>query len=92
MAAGRLASFIFRNFFHTKYISLVNLIAGREVVQELFGARFSYQQIRNELGKILHDTAYRQQMLDGYDEIICLLGKPGASQRTAELIYRSLGH
>ena len=92
VAAGRLASFIFRNFFHTKYISLVNLIAGREVVQELFGARFSYQQIRDELGKILHDTAYRQQMLDGYDEIICLLGKPGASQRTAELIYRSLGH
>ena len=92
VAAGRLASFIFRSFFHTKYISLVNLIAGREVVQELFGARFSYQQIRDELGKILHDTAYRQQMLDGYDEIICLLGKPGASQRTAELIYRSLGH
>lgn len=92
VAAGRLASFIFRNFFHTKYISLVNLIAGREVVQELFGARFSYQQIRDELGKILHDTTYRQQMLDGYDEIICLLGKPGASQRTAELIYRSLGH
>ncbi|MCM0717983.1 lipid-A-disaccharide synthase [Parabacteroides sp. W1-Q-101] len=92
VAAGRLASFIFRNFFHTKYISLINLIAGREIVQELFGARFSYQQIHDELGKILHDTAYRQQMLDGYDEIICLLGKPGASQRTAELIYRPLGH
>ena len=64
----------------------MNLIAGREVVQELFGARFSYQQIHDELGKILHDTAYRQQMLDGYDEIIQMLGKPGASQRTAELI------
>ena len=60
VVAGPLASFIFRNFFHTKYISLVNLIAGREVVQELFGARFSYQQIHDELGKILHDTAYRQ--------------------------------
>jgi len=92
VVAGPLASFIFRNFFHTKYISLVNLIAGREVVQELFGARFSYQQIHDELGKILHDTAYRQQMLDGYDEIIQILGKPGASQRTAELIYQSLKH
>ena len=92
VVAGPLASFIFRNFFHTKYISLVNLIAGREVVQELFGARFSYQQIHDELGKILHDTAYRQQMLDGYDEIIQILGKPGASQRTAELIYLSLKH
>lgn len=92
VVAGPLASFIFRNFFHTKYISLVNLIAGREVVQELFGARFSYQQIHDEVGKILHDTAYRQQMLDGYDEIIQMLGKPGASQRTAELIYQSLKH
>ena len=92
VVAGPLASFIFRNFFQTKYISLVNLIAGREVVQELFGARFSYQQIHDELGKILHDTAYRQQMLDGYDEIIQMLGKPGASQRTAELIYLSLKH
>ncbi|GGJ93742.1 lipid-A-disaccharide synthase [Parabacteroides faecis] len=92
VVAGPLASFIFRNFFHTKYISLVNLIAGREVVQELFGARFSYQQIHDELGKILHDAAYRQQMLGGYDEIIQLLGKPGASQRTAELIYQSLRH
>lgn len=92
VVAGPLASFIFRNFFHTKYISLVNLIAGREVVQELFGARFSYQQIHDELGKILHDTAYRQQMLDGYDEIIQILGKPGASQRTATLIYQSLNN
>lgn len=92
VVAGPLASFIFRNFFHTKYISLVNLIAGREVVQELFGARFSYQQIHDELGKILHDAAYRRQMLGGYDEIIQLLGKPGASQRTAELIYQSLRH
>ncbi len=92
VAAGRLASFIFRHFFHTKYISLVNLIAGREVVQELFGARFSYGQIHDELGRILNDPLYRKRMLDGYDEIIRLLGKPGASRRTAELIYQSLKH
>ena len=90
--AGRLASFIFRNFFHTKYISLVNLIAGREVVQELFGARFSTQQIQEELDKILNDPAYRNEMLYGYDEVIRLLGKPGASRRTAELIFQSLRH
>ena len=90
VVAGRLASFIFRNFFHTKYISLVNLIAGREVVQELFGARFSTRQIHEELDRILNDPAYRNQMLEGYDEVIRLLGKPGASRRTAELIYQSL--
>lgn len=88
--AGRLASFIFRHFFHTQYISLVNLIAGREVVQELFGARFSEQSIREEVRRIIEDSSYRQRMLEGYDEVIRLLGRPGASRRTAELIYQSL--
>ena len=90
--AGKIASFIFRLFFHTPYISLVNLIAGREVVQELFGTRFSRKQIEEELGRILYDKKYRDQMLQGYDEIIQVLGKPGASQRTASLIIQSLKH
>ena len=88
--AGKLASFIFKHFFHTKYISLVNLIAGREVVQELFGARFSEAQIQEEITRILEDSSYRQAMLDGYDEVIQILGKPGASERTAQLITKAL--
>lgn len=90
--AGKVASFIFRHFFHTKYISLVNLIAGREIVQELFGARFSYREIHDELGRILNDADYRNRMIAGYDSIIRLLGQPGASQRAARLIYTSLRH
>lgn len=87
---GKLVSFVFRHFFHIPYISLVNLIAGQEVVQELFAARFSRERIHLELDRLLHDTPYRNQMLNQYDEIINLLGKPGASQRTAALIYQSL--
>lgn len=87
---GSIAGFIFRNFFHTKYISLVNLIAGKEVVQELFADRFSDSAILIELKRILCETAYKKQMLDGYDEVIHTLGKPGASQRTAQLIYKYL--
>ena len=90
--AGKVASFIFRHFFHTKYISLVNLIAGCEIVQELFGARFSYREIHDELGRILNDADYRNRMIAGYDSIIRLLGQPGASQRAARLIYTSLRH
>lgn len=92
MPAARLAGFIFRHFFHIRFISLVNLIAGREVVQELFAERFSRRQIEDELDRILRDSAYRQKMLEGYDEVIQTLGKPGASRRTAELIYTSLSH
>ncbi|MDR1202941.1 MAG: lipid-A-disaccharide synthase [Tannerellaceae bacterium] len=87
---GKIAGFVFRNFFHTSYISLVNLIAGREIVQELFADRFSYLTIYTELKRILYDASYKKQMLDGYAEVIHILGKSGASQRTARLIYKYL--
>lgn len=90
--AGRLATFIFKHFFHTPYISLVNLIAGKEVVQELFGERFSEKNITTELGRIIHNKTYREKMLQHYDEMIRILGKPGASRRAAELIVGRLNH
>lgn len=90
--AGRLASFIFRHFFHTPYISLVNLISRKEVVQELFGERFSEENITTELKRIIHDKTYRETMLQNYDEMIRILGKPGASIRTAELIVKRIKH
>ena len=90
--AGRLATFIFRHFFHTPYISLVNLISGKEVVQELFGARFSEENITTELKRIIHDKTYRETMLQNYDDMIRILGKPGASARTAELIVKRIKH
>lgn len=90
--AGRLASFIFRHFFHTPYISLVNLISGKEVVQELFGERFSEEIITTELKRIVYDKAYRETMLQNYDEMISILGEPGASHRAAELIVGRINH
>ena len=88
--AGRLASFIFHHFFHIPYISLVNLIAGREVVRELFGARFSEANIREELERLTCDIAYRERMLEGYDAVIRRLGAPGASREAARLIVDAL--
>lgn len=88
--AGPAASFIFKHFFHTKYISLVNLIGEREIVQELFAARFSEERIHDELERILNDSSYRQRMIHNYDEIIHTLGTPGASRRAAHLIIESL--
>lgn len=82
--------FIFKHFFHISYISLVNLIANREIVQELFSARFSLDNILGELDRILNDTPYRKKMLAGYDEVIQILGKPGASVRAAQIIYKNL--
>ena len=83
-------NFIFRHFFHVPYISLVNLIAGREVVQELFGAKFTFAKVQAELKRILYDLEYRNQMLEGYDEVVKTLGHPGASQRAAEMMIQRL--
>jgi lipid-A-disaccharide synthase len=88
----KVASFVFRRFFHIRFISLVNLIAGKEVVQELFGARFSPDNIQQEVGRILYEPGYREKMLAHYDEVVRILGTPGASAHTAELIVRSFGN
>lgn len=82
----------FKNILHTPYISLVNLIANQEVVKELFAKYFSVQNIQEELDRILHNKEYRQNMLNNYQEISNILGKPGASDKAAEIIINKLKH
>ncbi|MBK5719988.1 lipid-A-disaccharide synthase [Dysgonomonas sp. Marseille-P4677] len=81
---------VFKNLLHTKYISLVNLIADKVVVQELFAKFFSIEAIRNETDKLLNNAAYRNNMLSNYDCIINTLGEPGASEHAASIITDSL--
>jgi lipid-A-disaccharide synthase len=82
----------FKNILHTPYISLVNLIANQEVVKELFAKYFSVQNIQEELDRILHNKEYRQNMLNNYQEISNILGKPGASDKAADIIINKLKH
>ncbi|MDH6355803.1 lipid-A-disaccharide synthase [Dysgonomonas sp. PH5-45] len=82
--------FAFKHILTTPYISLVNLIADRVVVQELFAKFFSVGNIQKELDKILHDEDYRAAMLSEYDRIINILGTPGASNHAAKLIVSGL--
>ncbi len=83
----KLTYWVFKHILHTPYISLVNLICGREVVKELFACFFTVDNIRRELKQILHVQSYRQNMLDNYDEMRKILGGPGASDRAATFIY-----
>lgn len=80
----------FKNILTTKYISLVNLIADKVVVQELFAKFFSVESIRVEADKLLNDRDYRTRMLDGYDKVIEILGQPGASSHAAKLMIAKL--
>lgn len=86
----RIVYWAFKNILHTKYISLVNLIADRVVVQELFAKFFSVSAIRGEANRLLNDMLYRNKMLVDYDDVINILGKPGASAKAAKTILAKL--
>ncbi len=68
-----------------KYISLVNLIADREVVRELVADTFSTESIDRELRRIL-DGPDREAMLQGYREVRKRLGTANAPDNAARLI------
>lgn len=89
-AAGKLVSFLRRHILKVKYISLVNLIAGKEVVTELVADGMTVSNLKAELKKILPGGERRESMLACYDNLIAVLGNPGASERAAEKIVASL--
>ena len=86
----RLIRFAFNHIIKCKYISLVNLIADKEVVQELLADRFSVKNIREELSKILPGQTGREQMLRGYEEIRTALGDTCAPDNAAKLMVSLL--
>ncbi len=90
MPVPHLAHWAFKNILHTPYISLVNLIANKEVVKELFAKYFSKENIEEEVDRLLNDKAYRNNMLEGYDRIINILGEAGASKKAANIIVEKL--
>ena len=68
---------------NVKFISLVNLIAGREVVKEMIQADAKVENVANELSRLIADTDYRANMINGYEEIIQKLDTGSASQNAA---------
>lgn len=76
-------------FIKVKWVSLVNLIAGRTVVTELLGNEMNVPNLRSELGKILIGGDKRDEMLKGYAEVQQAIGPAGASERAAKIIKRS---
>lgn len=84
-------SWLRRNFLKVKYISLVNLIADECIVTELVADTMSAACLNAELEKLLQsDSDYRKQIVSGYDKVISLLGKAGASENVAKTIFRLL--
>ncbi|QIX60241.1 lipid-A-disaccharide synthase [Hymenobacter sp. BT18] len=69
-----------------KYISLVNLVAGREVVKELIQGDFNARNLVIELKKVTEDEAFIAQQKKGYAEIREKLGRQRAAEKAAKLM------
>lgn len=83
-ALPKLVGFLRRLVLKVKYVSLVNLIADREVVPELVANTFSEANIAEQLKRLLPDGAARREMLEGYEEVWRKIGEDSPSERTAK--------
>ena len=87
---GKLISFLRRHILKVKYISLVNLVANREIVKELVADTMTVTNVRSELDALLNDAEYRGRMLQEYDRMIKILGPAGASHQAASKMIELL--
>lgn len=69
-----------------KYISLVNLIAGHEVVRELIGDLMNVDRMERELDLLIKEGSYRREMQRGYEEVAERLGQGVAPDEAAREI------
>ncbi|MFA0960865.1 lipid-A-disaccharide synthase [Roseivirga sp. BDSF3-8] len=72
------------------FISLVNIVAEKEVVKELIQNDFTPSMITKELQSLVDDTSYRRNMLNEYSDLKKRLGKKNAPLEVAEQIVNSL--
>ncbi len=69
-----------------RFVSLVNLVAGKEVVKELIQDECTVENVAEELKKLMHDNKVREKQLMEYDAVKEILGHREASETAADAI------
>lgn len=82
--------FVRKFLLKVKFVSLVNLIANKEIVRELIADKMTVDSIRTELNELFDGKDKRAIMLSEYDKMIDILGTKGASQKAAKAIFSLL--
>lgn len=92
MGMGWLLELFRKQILKTKYFSLVNLVAEKEVVKELFQSQVNTKNITLELHQILNNMAYRSKMINEYKRIEQMLASDGAAKQAAKNIVNILNN
>ena len=72
--------------FSIKPFTLVNIIAGREVIKECIAEKFTVNNVSAELDRLLHDEAHKKELLASYEQLSAILGSQPASVTAAAII------
>ena len=86
---GKMAYSIAKRLIKVKFISLVNLIHGQRLVEEIIQHNM-LEGTGKELARILEDEAYRKGMVQGYRQLAQGLGEPGVAQRISRRMVELL--
>jgi lipid-A-disaccharide synthase len=82
---SKLSYQIAKRLVHIKYISLVNLIMDRKIVEELIQHEMNTTRLKQEFDRIL-EAKNRKRIFEDYKALKEKLGGTGASQTTARLM------
>ena len=80
-----------RRLIKIPYAGLPNIIAGREIVREFIQTDAQPEALKAEILRLLNDTEYLQQVRDDLALVQEQLGRPGCSQRVADIIADMVG-
>lgn len=89
-SGGAINVWLARKLIRVPFISLVNLIMGREVVRELIQEDLVPERLAAELDRLINDGQHRDRLLHDLASLRQVLGGPGASARAAGLVWKSL--
>ncbi|HPF91313.1 MAG TPA: lipid-A-disaccharide synthase [Flavobacteriales bacterium] len=89
-SGGALNVWIARRLVDIQFISLVNLIMGREVVRELIQSDLNVRTLSHELERIMQPGTDRDTMERDLSQLREKLGGPGASAKVAMAVWISL--
>lgn len=85
--AHPLSYWIAKRLVKVNYISLVNLILERLVVQELIQHDMTVEKLRSEIDRLLYDKDYRDSVAASYTELRQVLREKGVSEAVAGKVY-----
>ncbi|MBS1680366.1 MAG: lipid-A-disaccharide synthase [Bacteroidetes bacterium] len=81
---------IAKSLVKVEFISLVNLIAAKEVVKELIQEEATLATLNIELAKLVQDSVHIAEMKKDYETIFQILDTGSASENTARLMLQAL--